>query len=126
MSDGPSRSIAYQGARLTIEYARLASGSCPGLDYWNSLDARWQARLYALFERLANQGFISNKEQFRKEEGDLFSFKAYQARLLCYYAPRKAVVVITHGFTKKTDRMSRGELKKGQSIKAEYEALLAR
>jgi len=120
MSDGGGTFVAYRGSRFTIEYARQANGDVPGLEFFKSLDARWQARLFYLYKMLGGIGQIRNKEMFRKEEGEFFAFKAFQARLLCYFRSDQRVV-ITHGFSKKTDNINKQEFARAARIKQEYE-----
>src|SRR5438552_18417991 len=103
--DTAGRSITYRGSRFIIEYARLANGTAPGLEFFNSLEARWQARIQVLYQRLGDHGRILNAEMFKKKEGGFCAFKAYQVRLLGYFR-QDARVVVTHGFIKKTDKLS--------------------
>lgn len=119
----PSR-LAYAGCKLTIEFAELRDGSIPGLEFLNSLDARWQAQMHVLFERLGDEGRISNREKFKRiEDTEFWEFKAFQVRMPCYYRSN-ARVVITHGFMKRSDRIRRGDLERARNIKSQYEAIL--
>jgi hypothetical protein len=116
--------IAYRGVQLTIEYAHEANGEAPGSAFFNSLDPRWQARIVYLYKRLGDVGQIHNREMFRKETGEFWAFKAFQARLLCYFR-RDQRVVITHGFSKKTDKIRKQEFDRAARIKQEYEDYLS-
>jgi len=116
--------IAYCGGKLTIEFARLSNGSIPASEFLTALEERWQARLLVLFQRLGDFGRIDNREQFKKVKGDIWEFKSFKIRMLCYYRPDKRVVV-THGFVKKEDRIPTRELLRAESIKREYESILA-
>jgi len=123
MSDGGDITVAYRGISFTIEYARQANGDVPGLEFFNSMDPRWQARIFSLFRRLGDAGRIENREMFRKETGEFFAFKAFQARLLCYFRADRRVVV-THGFRKKTDNIRKQEFERAGRIKDDYENYL--
>lgn len=118
------RIIAYRGPCFTIEYARQANGEAPGLGFFNSQDPRWQARVVYLYKRLGDIGQIQNREMFRKESGEFWAFKAFQARMLCYFRQDRRVV-ITHGFSKKTDKIRKQEFERGTRIKQEYEDCLS-
>jgi phage-related protein len=116
--------LAYAGRRLRIEFAILRDGSIPGLEFLVGLDARWQAQMHVLFQRLGDEGRISNTEKFKRIEGtEFFEFKAHQIRMPCYYRP-DGRVVITHGFVKKGDRIRKGELERARNIKSAYEEIL--
>ena len=119
----PNR-LAYAGRKLTIEFAELRNGSIPGLEFLNSLDTRWQAQIHVLFQLLGDEGRISNREKFKRiEDTEFWEFKAFQVRMPCYYRSN-ALVVITHGFMKRSDRIRRGDLERARNIKSEYEAIL--
>jgi Phage derived protein Gp49-like (DUF891) len=117
--------IAYRGIRFTIEYAIRCDGSVPALDFFNVIEARWQARLIVLFKLLGDTGQIRNQEQFRKFMEGFFEFKAFQVRMPCYFRPDKRVV-ITHGFTKKKEgQPPKQEVERAVRIRVEYEERLA-
>ncbi len=124
MCESADRIIAYRGGRFTIEYARESNRDVPGLDFFKSLEPRWQARFVNLYKRLGDFGQIQNREMFRKESEGFWAFKAFQARLLCYFRPDQRVV-ITHGFSKKGDAIRRQEFERAARIKQEYEEFLA-
>lgn len=117
--------VAYRGSRLTIEFAVLRDGTLPGRAFLEEQESGRQANIYALFTRLADAGRIDNREKFKKIEGSSFwEFKSFQVRMPCYFRPDQRVV-ITHGFTKKGDRIKKSELSRAESIKSEYEGILA-
>jgi len=116
--------IAYRGSRFIIEFAIRADDSVPARDFFDQMDARWQARLLVLFKLLGDTGRINSKEQFRKFAGDIFEFKAFQNRMPCYYRPDKRVV-ITHGFIKKKEGAApKQEVRRAEMIRDEYEGRL--
>ena len=116
--------VAYRGSRYTIEYARQSNGEHPALEFFNKLDRRWKARLLYLYRMLGDIGQIQNREMFRKESDEFWAFKAFQARMLCYFRSDRRVV-ITHGFGKKTDKIRGQEFDRAARIRREYEAHLS-
>jgi Phage derived protein Gp49-like (DUF891) len=123
MSESPKIIVAYRGRCFTIEYARQANGRLLGLEFFNALEPRWRARIFSLYKRLGDIGSIENREMFRKEEAEFFVFKAFRARLLCYFRQDQRVV-ITHGFDKKADRTRKQQFDRAARIKQEYEDYL--
>jgi len=115
--------VAYRGAKYTIQYARLRNGSVPALEFLSHQDGRWVVHINYLFKLLGDSGQIRNREKFRKFKDDIFEFKAFQIRVLCYFKPGH-IVVLTHGFMKKKDDAPKQEFVLAQSIKNEYDALL--
>jgi len=119
-----SDNIACRGSRFTIEFATLNDGSIPAREFLESQEKRWQARMFVLFRLLADHGEIKNVEKFKKiENTEFYEFKAFKIRMPCYFRPDKRVVV-THGFTKKSDKIRPGDLERARNIKQEYDALL--
>ena len=56
-----------------------------------------------IIKRMADEGKVANREQFKKIEGeDFFEFKNFQIRMPCYFHAAGRLI-ITHGFIKKED-----------------------
>ena len=88
-------------------------------EYIESLDSPTQKKVLALLKRFVEKGNIFNKEQFRKERGEIWAFKANQARLLCFYYPKapNKLLVITSCLTKKKNKMPPIELDRADTIR---------
>ncbi len=119
-------SILHRGDCFQAEYAQTAKGSFPACDYLESLAETDQAGILALVKRLCDAGQIFNREQFKKIEGrGFFEFKKFQIRLVCYFRKGRRVV-LTHGFTKKRDKIGKAEIERALRIKQEYERILSK
>lgn len=69
----------------------------------------------ALFKRLGDTGRIDHREKFKKLDGELWEFKSHQIRMPCAFRhPR--LVVVTHGFIKKTGRIPPAEIARAERI----------
>jgi hypothetical protein len=102
-----SRPVAFRGLMFSIEYALLADGTCPGLEYYNDLPRQFKNRFNVLFKKLGDTGKIFNKEQFKIIEGtEFFEFKAHIHRLPCQFTDC-GEVIITHGLEKKRPKLVR-------------------
>jgi len=113
------RPIAYSGYQFTIAYAVCLDQSKPAEEFYDSLADPDKAKLNKLFERLGDHGRISNEEKFKKiENSDFFEFKSFQIRMPCFFLPGK-LVVITHGFWKKGDKIPPAEVKRAERIRQE-------
>lgn len=115
-----------KGVQFAVEFARSANGSYPAREYLAEVDIRDRTKLEALIERFSIVGRINNSEQFKILKGgnQLFEFKHYQARLLGYHAPRQGAIVLTHGFTKKSNETPPAEIERARRIRDEYERYL--
>ncbi|MGA2590251.1 MAG: type II toxin-antitoxin system RelE/ParE family toxin [Bryobacteraceae bacterium] len=104
---------------MNAVYAVCINGTSPGSDYYTALDETDKAKLNALFARMAEHGVIKNETKFKKITGtEFFEFKSHQIRMPCYYVPGR-LLVITHGFNKKTDRMPPAEIARAERIRRE-------
>jgi phage-related protein len=102
-----------------IVWALASDGPCPARDFYGALDERDQAKIQNLFDMMALQGRISNREKFKKIEGDLYEFKAGQLRMPCFFDAKNRIVV-THGFRKKSDDIPPSEIKRAQGVLRDY------
>lgn len=110
--------VAYDGKEKRVVWAVGEADEAKGKDYFDALPQNQQAKLFALFVRFGDLGRITNPEKFRHEEDGLFCFKSFQQRLMCFIDGRD--VVITHGFTKKSPKIPRSELQRGDRLRHEY------
>jgi phage-related protein len=94
------------------------NGRSPGKEFFDALPLKDQAKLMRLFELLAENGTIANPEKFRNLKEGFREFKSFQIRMLCRFLPQ-GVVLITHGFYKKQDRIPGEEIERARRIYAE-------
>lgn len=113
--------VAVRGPRKTIVYLRLPSGVQPAKDYLDGLDERRRVKIAALFSMMADAGVIRNKEKFKKVEAsqNIWEFKDFQTRVLCFMAPDQ-IVALTSGQTKKGDRLSPAVIRQAEEMRSSY------
>ena len=119
------RPIAYLGSKFTIAYAVDKNGRSPGKEFFDALPLQDQAKRMRLLERLGNEGGIANPEKFRSVKEGFYEFKSFQIRMPCRFLDGR-VVLITHGFHKKRDRMPRQEMERAKRILEEDQQRAAR
>jgi hypothetical protein len=101
-------------------YAICANETSPGFVFYrDNLNDTEKAQMLRLFNKIGEQGWIANKEQFKRIEGtEFFEFKHFQIRMPCFFLPGN-LVVITHGFRKKGNRIPPSEIDRATRIKQE-------
>lgn len=110
----------FQGTYLGIHVMVLDDGSSPVQDFLNGLEAGERRRVDALFDLLGSNGQIRNKEQFKKiESSNLFEFKRFQIRLICFFTSDKKVV-ICHALRKKKDKHSQSDLDYAERMRKKF------
>lgn len=110
--------IHLSGDHRTIAWYEDEGGVAHGQRYYDSLDAGTRAKFAAPMSYVANQPFYRNDTKFRSEGQDIWAFKVFKHRLMAFWVGR--FLVITHGFTKKSDRVPPGELDRAVRLRDEY------
>ncbi len=117
----PKREVLYRGKFHTVELAVTANGRCPAKKFLNELSNDDKGKILRVIKRLADEGEVSNREQFKKIEGeDFFEFKNFQIRMPCYFQG-VGRLILTHGFIKKELRIRPEEIERMKRIRDEYE-----
>jgi hypothetical protein len=119
--------VAVRGTVYTIEWATDAQGKTPAREFFDGLSSEDQAKILALFGRLANHGHITNREHFKqlgsRAKGDaraLWEFKKHQLRFIGDYRAGRRFVV-AHGVRKKTDNLHPADIDKALRILQEHD-----
>ena len=114
------RTRILPGSVCSLWWVAGPSDRFRGQDYFDKLKLAEKAKFQALFERMARDGRILNKEQFRKEAGNIYCFKRGQHRLACFREGRDLMLV--YGFRKKSnkDKRSARHIAAAERIRTEY------
>jgi hypothetical protein len=115
------REALYQGKFHSVELAITANSRCPGKKFLEGLSKLDRERILRIIKRLAYEGKVANRQQFKKIEGeDFFEFKNFQIRMPCYFHTAGRLI-ITHGFMKKEDWIRPEEIGRMKRICDKYE-----
>ena len=117
----PKREVLYEGEFHTVELAITANERCPAKKFLDSLSNLDREIILRIVKRLADRGKVSSPKQFKKIEGaDFFEFKNFQIRMPCYFRA-DGRIIITHGFSKKSDSIKPEEVDRMKRIRDEKE-----
>ncbi|MFY9853974.1 MAG: type II toxin-antitoxin system RelE/ParE family toxin [Terracidiphilus sp.] len=117
------RVLAYSGVMFKIAFARDRDGSNPAEEFFDQLPKADQAKLMNLFRILGDHGKHSNPEKFGDLGDGLFEFKSFQVRMPFAYAKgEKGLVLISHGFIKKSPKTPKAEIERARTILSEGSA----
>ncbi len=106
---GRTRLIRYAVDELGVPYVRA---------FILSLLPSERAKIHALIQRLADIGQIHNEQQFKKEQGNVFAFKAGQVRIACFLDGGDWF--LTNGFKKKKSKWPSAEMEKCETIRTKH------
>lgn len=97
--------------KVDILYFIHPNGKCPCEDNFlndsKQVSKAQKAKLTALIRRYASEGELKGETRFRRLKGkvrDFCEIKAHQHRLF-FFTEGQDIIVITHGFVKKTDKL---------------------
>jgi len=108
----------YSGDKWSIR-ALADSHRCWAQEYISTLQPSDRKRLVSLLSRTVDHGPPRNREKFKKLEGEIFEFKSYQDRLLCFFDGRN-VLIVTHGYRKKSNKAPKSEIERAAALRAAY------
>jgi hypothetical protein len=101
-----------------VEWAIDSRGRLPGRSFYEGLDATDQAKVMALFKRLAETWRIQNRDKFKSlgdRGGNLYEFKSFQIRFLGDFRSGFRFLV-AHGVRKKRDALSPEDIEVAQRV----------
>jgi phage-related protein len=118
------RRLVYRGAMFRIAFARNREGAFPAEEFFDQLSKTDQAKLLKLFQILGDHGKHSNPEKFGDLGDGLFEFKSFQIRMpFSYVKNEKGLLLISHGFIKKSPKTPTSEIKRAWTILSEDSAV---
>lgn len=95
------------------------NGHSPAAEHIAGLATPAREKLLRLLVRVSSDGPPANIQQNRKIDAHIWELKSGQTRLL-YFVEGSRVIVLTHGFTKKQQKLPRRELERAHRLRAEY------
>jgi len=107
-----------------VRFCRTAAGRCPVEEFLVDLDDRTLAKILAVFKLVETQHIVST-QYFKKLSGrDLWECRVGLGgriyRFLGFW-DAGALIILTHGFEKKTQKIPLQEINKALNIKADWE-----
>ncbi len=113
--------IFYQGERFQIEFYFTETGKIPAKEYLEDTSLDVKVKLAALVKYVAEHGKIFNITKFRLVDSKekIFEFKPLQYRFFNFFYEGEKII-ITNGYMKKSQKVSRRDLWKARELKKDY------
>ncbi|MBK8502707.1 MAG: type II toxin-antitoxin system RelE/ParE family toxin [Saprospiraceae bacterium] len=111
--------IVYEGAHFSIEWYYNEKGKSEPLKFYEDLDRNQRIQLLELVKLLGDIGQIRNITKFRNEGDGIYAFKPKPNRFLCFFS-HQGKVIITNGFTKKADKLTKNHKQKALACMRDY------
>ena len=111
--------------RPRFEIFRTTDGKCPFIEWHDSLPPKDARKFDAVVRRIEEHGIpISLKMQWvKKLDDEIWEIRSQVAgniQRACYFQKVGAKYVITHGFTKKTQKTPPQEIERAKEIMKRY------
>lgn len=113
--------LVYQGEYFAVYFHAETADSSGVHDYFESCDDVTQASLLFLVKTIADTGRIYDETKFRIEDrqNKIYCFKSREERFFCFFFTGRKII-ITSAYTKKRQKLDRGELRMAIRIRNEY------
>ena len=97
---------------FTIDFFRLDNGDCPVIDYLDSIDKKIRAKTLRTIELLETNGNMLGMPYSEHLDDGIFELRTKQgsdiSRVLYFFCVGRKII-LTHGFTKKTNKVPKSE-----------------
>ena len=99
--------------RFEIDFFKKDDGTCPVVDFLDSLDVKMQAKVLRTIELLEKNGYELREPYSKLLEDGIFELRIKQGSnitrvLYFFFVNRK--IILTNGFVKKTLKMPKNEI----------------
>jgi len=110
-------------ANYQVVFYRTKSGTVPAEDFINSLNPKMSAKIYRLLVMISENGPELREPYSKCLEDGIFELRAKVgsdiSRVLYFFFIGRRVIV-TNGFSKKTQRIPRAEIDKAKAYRKDY------
>lgn len=116
--------LELRGARHRIVAAVVGDGRSPATEYIRGLPNDRQDALLVRMRHYADTGTLKVPQQLNHLGDGLMEFKLSEGpRVIFYHAGRRdrGLVILTHGFTKKSQKTPAVEIQRAKEIRSEVE-----
>jgi Phage derived protein Gp49-like (DUF891) len=110
--------LLLSGDKFKI-YGLVVNGTCEAEDFLEGLSEYEKNKITPPLVYTANTGLLRNEQKFKNIGEDIFEFKGFQSRLLCFF-DKGRIIILSHGCIKKRDKLDPAEIKKAIKRKEEY------
>ncbi len=113
--------IFYQGEKFQVEFYFTGAGIIPAKEYLKETPLDVRVKLAALVKYIAEHGKIFDITKFRLVDAKekIFEFKPVGHRFFNFFY-EGGRIIITNGYMKKSQKVSRRDLEKAKTMKKDY------
>jgi len=106
-----------------VEFYKKENGNCPILEFFDSLDCKKKAKVLRTIDILERNGNELREPYSKLLVDGIFELRIRQGTdivrvLYFFYVGKK--IILTHGFTKKTQKTPQNQIEKAKEYKNDY------
>ena len=109
----------YSGEKFTIEWYYDKDGKSVAFDFFMETSDDLQDKFLLLVKKMAEFGKIFDIKKFRNEGDGIYAFKPQPYRYLSFFM-HGSKIIVTNGFTKKSDKIPANEKKLALRLREDY------
>lgn len=110
--------LLLSGDKFNI-YGLVINDTCEAEVFLRALSEKEKSKIIPHLHYTAKNGLIRNEQKFKNVGDDIFEFKGFQSRLLCFF-DKGGLIILSHGCIKKRDKLAPFEIKKARKRKEDY------
>lgn len=107
--------------RFTVDFYRADNGSCPVIEYLDSLSIKMRAKIMRTIALLESNGNMLGMPYSEHLGDGIFELRAKHgsdiSRVLYFFYIEKRIIM-THGFTKKTNKVPQSEIERAKRYRS--------
>ena len=119
----PYREVNKRLENFDIDFFKLDNGECPIKDYLNSIDKKLRAKILWTIGLLETNGNMLGMPYSEHLDDGIFELRTKQgsdiSRVLYFFCIVKNII-LTHGFTKKTNKVPKREIETAKRYRDIY------
>ncbi len=109
--------------KKTIIFYRTKDGNCPVEDFLDSLPGKVVQKIAWVLEILEQQGMLPSTYFKKLVNTEIWECRIQQGsntyRIFCFF-DKGSIIVLTHGFIKKTQKTPIDEIKRAKEYRSDY------
>ncbi len=109
--------------KRNIIFYRTKNGNCPVEDFLDSLSGKVVQKITWVLEILENQGMLPSTYFKKLVNTEIWECRIQQGsniyRIFCFF-DKGSVIILTHGFIKKTQKTPSDEIKRAEDYRNDY------
>ncbi len=115
--------MPYNEVAVIVEFYETEKGDRPAQDFLDSLDYKMRCKMIGEIKLLCELGYLLRYPHSEKLTQHIFELRAKQGSNIShclFFFDKGEKAILTHGFTKKTEKTPRREIDRAENLRTDY------